>query len=152
MAFSAGESFDQVPRRAVHARLVARVDVALWPAAPALAARDELDLDHAFGTEGHDHLAVELLRGGGHEDADRVAERGEHLRSAHDLGEMGRADFLLTLGHEHQVHGEFPARAADGVECGEERRLGALLVHGATTDQHGSHTGPLDERRGPRRR
>src|SRR5256886_14381496 len=74
-----GERFHQVPRRAVHARLVARVDVALRPATPALAARDELHLDHAFGPERHDHLAVQLLRGGRHEDADRAPERGGHL-------------------------------------------------------------------------
>src|SRR6266566_11029 len=41
--------------------------------------------------------------------------------------------------------------AADGVEGGEERRLGPLLVHGAPADQHGAHARLLDERGGPRR-
>src|SRR5216117_208557 len=143
------DGFDQVPRRAVQPRFVARVDVALGPAAPTFAARDELQLDHALGAEGDDHLAVEFLRGRGHEDPHRVPERGEHLRPADDLGEVRRADLFFTFGHEHQVDRELPTRAADRVQCGQERRLGALLVHGASADQHGAHVGLLHQRGGP---
>ena len=57
-----GERLHQVPGRAVDARLVARVDVLARPAAPALAAGGQLELDDALGAERDGHVAVRLLR------------------------------------------------------------------------------------------
>ena len=61
--------------------------------------------------------------------------------------EVRRADLLLALGHQHEVHGQLAARAADRVQRGQERRLGALLVDGAAADQHLAEAGLVDERR-----
>ena len=41
----------------------------------------------------------------------------------HDLPEVRRADLLLALGDQHEVDGQLPARAADRVQRGQERRL-----------------------------
>ena len=42
------ERFDQMPRRTVHHRLERRVNVLCRTASPLFAARDQLELDHAF--------------------------------------------------------------------------------------------------------
>ena len=144
------QGLDQVPRRAVHPRFVARVDVTARSATPALAARDQLELDHALGAEGDGHLAVKPLRGHGHEDSDTAPEGGLHLRPAHDLGKMRRTDLLLSLGYEHEVERELAARAANGVKRGEKRRLRTLLVHSAAPHEHLSQLRLFDERGFPR--
>src|SRR5205807_1468080 len=146
------QRLDQMPRRAVHAGLVARVNVFLGPAPPPLPARDELALDHAFGAERDGHLAVGRLGRRGHEDPRDASQGGLDLRPAHDLREMGRADLLLTLGHEHEVERRLLAGGANGVQRGEEGRLRALLVHGAAADQHLAEPGTVDDGRRPGRR
>src|SRR5207249_327845 len=80
---------------------------------PVLAARGQLAFDHALGAERDGHLSVESLGGGGHEDADGTLERREHLRLPYDLGEVRRADLLLALGDEHEVHRGLAAGPAD---------------------------------------
>src|SRR2546430_521527 len=141
-----------MPRRTVHARLVARVNVLLGSPAPALSARDQLALDHALGAERDGDLSVGRLGRRRHEDPRDASQGSLHLRPAHDLGEVGRADLFLALGDEHEVERRLLARGADGVQRGEERRLGALLVHGAAPDQHLAEPGPVDERGVPGRR
>src|SRR5439155_855641 len=139
------QRLDQVPRRAVDACLVARVNVLLGPATPALPARDQLALDHALGAERDGHLTVGRLRRRGHEDPDGAAQRGLYLGPAHDLGEVGRPDLLLALGHEHEVERRLLARGADRVQRGDERRFGALLVHGPAAHDHLAEPGPVDQ-------
>src|SRR5438094_831699 len=60
--------------------------------------------------------------------------------------ESGRA-----LSAKPSIAGSLPS-GETSVASGEERRLGALLVHRAPAYQHGSHIRLLDERGGPRRR
>src|SRR5713101_7237642 len=116
------------------------------------AARDQLELNDALGAEREGDCAVEPLRRRGHKDPDAAAERGLDLRPVHDLRKMRRTDLLLSLRYAHQVYGELPACAANGVECGEERRLRALLVHGAPPHNHFSEPRLFDERGLPGRR
>src|SRR5689334_2106144 len=108
-----------MPRRAVHTGLVARVDVLLWAATPALAARHQLTFDHALGAEEDRDLAVQPLGRGGHEDAEGLFQRRLHFGPAHDLGEVWRPDFFFTLRDEDEVHRRLPARTADGVQRSE---------------------------------
>src|SRR5207247_8810920 len=91
------ERFDEVPRRAVHPRLVAGMNVLAWPATPALPARDELAFDHPLGAEGDGHPPIRPLRRRRHENPQRAAQAGLHLGPAHALGQMGRPDLLLAL-------------------------------------------------------
>ena len=141
----------QVPRRAVDARLVARVDVLLRPAAPELTARGQLELDDALGAERDRDAAVGLLLGRGHEDARAARQGGLDLRPSDDLGKVRRADLLFPFGHEHEVDRGLHARAAEGVERRQERGLRTLLVDGAAADDDFSEPGLVDDRGLPRR-
>ena len=66
---------------------------------------------------------------------------------ADDLRKVRRADLLLALGDEDEVDRELHARAAVGMDGGEERRLGALLVHGAAAHEDLPEPGLVDDRR-----
>src|SRR2546426_9163147 len=68
------------------------------------------------------------------------------------LGEVRRADLLLALSDEHEVHRGLAAGPADGVEGAKERGFRPFLVHRAAADQHLAQTGPVDERGLPGRR
>ena len=82
------ERLDQMPRGAVHARLVARMDVQARSAPPALAAGGQLELHDPLGAERHHHDAVQTLAGRGHEDAAAARERGGDIGTANDLREV----------------------------------------------------------------
>jgi hypothetical protein len=131
------ERLDEVPGRTVDARPVARVDVPLRPATPALPARRQLELDDALRAERDEHDAVGSLRGGGHEDPGPTARE-----SGLDL---------LPFRDEDEIHGQLPPRAAERVQRGEQRRLRTFLVDGAATDDRLPETGLVDDRRVPRR-
>src|SRR5688572_6977883 len=92
-----------MPRRTVEPSAIAGVHVLSWPLPPLLAARNQLQLDDALGAERDLHVAVEILRGLGHEDALALAERGADRVGEHYLREMRRADFLLAFRDEHEV-------------------------------------------------
>ncbi len=104
-------------------------------------------LDDALGAEAHRHDAVRVLRGRRHEDADAAARAPPPPPAWRTTcGEVRRADLLFALGDEHEVDGQLPARAAERVERGEERRLGALLVHRAAPDDDLAEAGLVDDR------
>ncbi len=128
------EPLHEMPGGAVHARLVARVDVQPRAAAPPLAARGQLDLDDALGPESHRDVAVQALCRGGHEDAGAFRQRRLDIGPVDDLRKVRRADFLLALGHENQVDRQLAVGAPVGVEGREERGFRPLLVDGAAAD------------------
>ena len=63
------EGLHEVKGRAVEPRAVARVDVLLRSAAPFFAARHELELDDALGSQRNRDVALGILARRGHEDA-----------------------------------------------------------------------------------
>src|ERR1051326_6872976 len=94
---------------------------------------------------------------GGHEPPDPLPERRLDLGAVHELSDVRRADLLLALGDQHEVHGRLFPRAADRVQRREERCLGPLLVPGAAAHDHLAeallvHDPCLERRRGPLRR
>ena len=81
-----------------------------------------------------------------HDDARALAEGGQDFGPADHLGEVRRADFFFALGDEHQVDGEFAARAPDGMQRGEERALRPFLVDRAAAHQHLAEIRLVDQR------
>src|SRR5260370_16206070 len=104
-----------MPCGAVHPRFVARMNVLARPAAPALAARDEFELHHAFGAQKHGDFAVESLRSVGHEDSAALFERGRDFRLARDLREMRRSNLFFAFRDENEIDRKLASRAADGM-------------------------------------
>ena len=78
----------QVPARGIDLRLEARVHIVGRPAAPALSARDQLELHHALGAERHQYAAVAILARLGHEDPGALVQLGQHLRGHDELLEV----------------------------------------------------------------
>src|SRR6266849_10305110 len=74
-----GESFDEMPRGTVEARLVAGVHVFARAAAPLFAAGDEFEFDDTFGAEELRDFAVEALRGKRHEDTVALFQGSENV-------------------------------------------------------------------------
>ena len=146
------ECLHEVPGGAVDFGFIARMNVGARPAAPALAARHQLALDYALGAQRDGDLAVEPLRGRRHEDAGAPLQGREHLGPADDLREMRRPDLLFALGDEHEIDRELAARAPDGMQGGEERGLGALLVHRTAPHHDLAQAGFVHECGVPRRR
>src|SRR5262249_38140531 len=102
-----------MPGRAVDTRFVARVDVQARAASPFLAARRELRFDDTFGAESDLNDAVQALTRRRHEDAGGASrERGRNFGLSDDLRKMGRTDFFLSFGDEHEVDGKLSAGAA----------------------------------------
>jgi len=96
-----------------------------------------------------DTLAVGCLRSRGHENAHDFPERGLDLRTPHDLGEMRRADLLFAFSHHDQVDRQFLPGATDGMQSRQKRRLGALLINGAASNQHFAEAGFVHHARFP---
>src|ERR1700733_14455199 len=94
-----------MPSRAVESRLVAGMNVAPWPSAPTLSARNEFKLDDALRAQRHRHCAIEILLRRRHEDSHARPQRSHYFRPAHDLRKMRRPNLFLALGHQHKVHG-----------------------------------------------
>src|ERR1700756_595118 len=109
-----------MPRRTVHSRLVAGVNVAAWAAPPALSTRDEFQFDDALRSQSHRDLAIQLLFGGRHENSHARTKRGHHFRTIHDLRKVRRADLLLSFSHQDEVQGESATGGAHGMERGDE--------------------------------
>ena len=146
------QGLDQMPGGAVHARLVARVNVQARTPAPLLARRGQLDLDDPLGAQCHHDGPVEALRGGRHEDSAALGQGRLDVGSADDLRKVRGADLLLPLGHEDQVDGELPVRAPEGVQRREEGGFRALLVDGAASDDDLADARLLHDRGVPRGR
>src|SRR5579871_5315839 len=87
----------QMPGRAIDARFIARMNVPLRPASPALAARNQLQLDHALGPQVDGDGAIQRLRSHWHEYAVTFAQRDQHIWTLDDLREVRRSDLLFTL-------------------------------------------------------
>src|SRR6266404_657406 len=147
-----GESFDEMPRGAVEARLVAGVHVFARAAAPLFAAGDELELDNTFGAEKLRDFAVEALRRKGHEDAVALFKGGENIGAMDDLREMRGADFFFAFGDEYEIYRELAACAANGVKGGEESGFWTFLINGAAADDDLAESRLVDQRGVPRRR
>ncbi len=107
--------FDEMPRRAVQARLVAGVHVLARPAAPAFTAGNQLALDDSLRAQRYGDFAVEPLRGARHENSEAILQGPHHLRPAHNLRKVRRADFLFSLGNEYQIHGQLVTGAPNRV-------------------------------------
>jgi len=120
------------------------MNIPTWPARGPIAPRStpvQFKFDGAVGSKRHRHTAIEFLLRRRHEDAHAPRERGNDLRTAHDLRKMRRSDFLLAFSNQHQIYGQLPACGVDGIKRGEKRRLRPFLVHGASTDEHSSEPG-----------
>src|SRR2546422_8100806 len=128
------------------------MNVLLRTASPFLAARYELELDHAFRAEAQRDDAVEILHRGRHEDADAFPECGLDFGPVDELTDVRRADLFLSLGHHHQVHRHFSPGAANGMQRRQKRRFWPFLVDRAATDDHLAEAWPVDEPRLERRR
>ena len=142
----------QVPRRAVHGRFQAGVDVVLGPASPLLAGGNQLQFDDAFGAEIDLDVAVGLLSCGRHEDAHGFLQRGHDLGILHDLGKVRRADLLFAFADQHEVYRQLYFRLFESAQCAEERSLGTFLVHRAATDADLAQTLLVDDLAFQRRR
>ena len=64
---------------------------------------------------------------------------------------MRGANLLLPFGYKYKIHRKFLARVANRMQRGEKRRLGPLLIHGATAHQDFSESRLIHERRYERR-
>jgi hypothetical protein len=137
----------QVEAGAVEARAVAGVHVLARPAAPLLAAGHQLQLHHALGAQRDGDAAIRVLRGAGHEHAPALPQRGGDFRPRDHLLEVRRADLLFALRHQHDVHRDLGAGAADGVQRGQERGLRPLLVDRAAAHHHLAEARLVDQRR-----
>src|SRR5207245_11705532 len=92
-----GQRQDQVPRRTIHAGLVAGMDVELRPTSPSLAAGHYFAFDHALRSQRDRHVSVESLRGRRHEYANSSAHWGHDLGPAYSLPRVWRPDLFLSL-------------------------------------------------------
>ena len=126
--------------------LLLECKVLLRAAAPACAARNQLEFYDAFRAEGHGYFAVQALRRIRHEDGSAFFQGSGDFGFAHDLGKMRGADFFFAFGDKNKIYGHLLSRAAHGVQCGEERGLGAFLVDGATADNDFAEAGLIDQR------
>ena len=82
------KGLDEVKGGAVESRAVRRVNVDARTPSPALAARDQLHLDHALRAEQHAHVAIRILARGRHHDPDRLLQRGRDVGVLNDLAEV----------------------------------------------------------------
>ncbi len=146
------ERLDQVPHRAVDIGLEAGMNVLVGPAAPFFAAGDELQLDRALGPEQQRDLAIDRLAGRRDDDPDRFLQCRADLGLVDDLGEVGRGDFLLAFGDEHQIDRQLDAGRLERAQRGQESRLRALLVDRAAADQRLAFAGAVDDPPFERRR
>ena len=128
------ECLHQVPRRTVNHGFQAGVNIFSRASSPFFAARNQFDFNHSLGPQRHRDFAVEVLLGGGYVNAVAFAQRRQHLGTAHDLRKVRRTDFFFTLGNKHQIDGQLPAGAANGVHRGQEGSLRTLLVDRPTPD------------------
>ncbi len=146
------ERLDEPPGWTVDDRHQAGVHVLGRTAAPLLAARDELDLDHTLGTKVDRCGAVPILSRGGHENADGASQGRLDLRIRGDVSEVRRADLLFAFCDEDEVHRGLHPRVLECVERGEERRLRPLLIDRTPAHQCLPFTRTIDhpslERRG----
>ena len=138
-----------MPGRAVHSCLVGGVDILSRAASPKLPACGQLQFDHALGSQVDRHNAVEALRCRWHKNPGATGQRSLHVRTAHDLLEVRRADFLLALRHQNQVQRQLSAGAADRVESGKQSGLRTFLVDRASTDEHLAEPRLVEERSVP---
>ena len=77
--------------------------------------------------------------------ADAFLQRGLDLGLEDDLREVRRADLLLALAHEHEVHRELLARGLERMQRGEQRHLRSLGVRRAAADHDLADAGPIDD-------
>ena len=142
-----------MPRRAVHHRLERGVNVLGRTASPFFAARHQLQLDHAFGSEVNSNNAVQILRGRRHEHTNTFLQCCQHFRPPNELRNVWRTNFLFAFGHHHQAHGHLLSRAADRMECRQERCFRSFLIHHtAAEDYFAQLRFVYDSRFGRRRR
>src|SRR5262245_53869909 len=139
-----------MPRRAIDPGLVARMNVGPGPAPPALAARDQLELDYALGAEIDADVAIDSLRSKWHEDAATDFEGGLDFGLVDYLGKVRGPDLFLALGDEDEIDRQLEAGSANSMKCSEESSLGSLLIDGAPAYHHFSEPGLVDNRGGPR--
>src|SRR5262245_33964938 len=118
---------------------------------PSFAARNKLDLDHAFGPKRDHDFAVRSLRRGWHEDPGALLQGCLDLGSPHDLRKVRRADLFFTFGDENEVHRELAVRTPDCVKRGDEGSLRPFLIYRAST-HHDFPEGFVDQGSVPRRR
>ena len=127
-----GERLHEVEGRAVEPRAVARVDVLLRARGPtSRRSRPARSSTTPLAPSDTVTLPSGSCAADGMKTPRSASSAAVHLRPLHDLLEVRRADLLLALGHQHEVDRQLAARAADGVQRGEERGLRPLLVDGA---------------------
>ena len=128
------QCFNQVPGGAVHARLVAGMNVTPRPASPLLAAGSQLHLDYSLSAQVNHHLPIQPLRSAWHKNAFTFLQRCQHLRPPHNLRKVWRANLFLSFRHQHQVYRKLASRPANGMQCSQERPFRPFLIHGAAAD------------------
>ncbi len=129
----------QTPRRTVHARFIARMDIEFRAASPVLAARDQLQLNDALRAERRHYRAIQRLHSRRHEHTRTFSQCGQHLRPANHLRKMRRADFLLPFGHQYQVHRKLASRVAEAMQGREKGGLWPFLVYRPAAHQRFSN-------------
>src|SRR3569833_747550 len=139
------ERLDEVPRWRVDLRFVAGMYVPGGSPTPLLATTDELELHDALGAEVKLNTAVTLLPRIGQHDTDALLQVGKHLGIRNDLAKMRRGNFLLSLGHQHQVHRRFLASRLEGQQGAEKGVLRPLLIDGAAAHTNRTQTFLRDE-------
>ena len=127
------------------------MDVAERTAAPGLGGADQLHLDQPLGAEVDLHAAGRRLGGERHPDLVALFQRRLHFGSANHLGEVRRADLLLALGHQDDVHRRSATRCPQAMQRRQEGRLRTLLIYRPPADHHPAQPRALDDPRLQRR-
>src|SRR5262245_23353868 len=112
-----------MPGRTIYPRLVAGMSVTLRAAPPALAARHKLEFHHTFRAQIDRHFAARIPCRERHEHAAAALQSRETFRPTDHLRKMRRTDLFLAFSHKHQIDRRLLARAAYGVERGQEGGL-----------------------------
>src|SRR6202035_2439993 len=79
------QRLDQMPGRAVDARLVARMNVPLRPTAPFLSARNQFQLYYSLGAKVNGDGTIQRLNGHRHENTVAFAQCRQDIRALDDL-------------------------------------------------------------------
>src|SRR5476651_750132 len=119
------------------------MDVLLRTTAPLFAARYQLELHDAFRAGCHLDATVYALVRARQQHPHAGFQVRKHLRTADDLTEMRRADFLLALADQHKIYWKFFAAGLERAKCAQKRILRALLVDRAATHAHCAEPGLL---------
>src|SRR5258708_35047420 len=123
-------------------------------ATPLFTARNQLQLDHAFRTQGDLDSAVAILTGLGHKYAGAFLQFGQDFGVSDDFLKMRRSDLFLSFADQDQIDGQFYSGRLERDQSTKEGIFRTLLIDRAASHANRAqafllHQPGLERRRTP---